>query len=171
MKCDFLAVGLKGASWKSLYLMFLKTGRLGAGSGNRASSRSQWGWEGRPGGVAPCTGWVGPSCSPRLQPPAWAGMLADSRGGVWLHSLQGPHADPSSVLPHSKAAGTCTSMSFSKIFGCAWCSLLCEQAFSSCNEWELLSSCGACASHFGGFSCCRAQALGHTGFSSCATWT
>ena len=56
-------------------------------------------------------------------------------------------------------------------FGCAGCSFLCEQAFSSCNEWELLSSCGACASHFGGFSGCRAWALGHTGFSSCPTWT
>ena len=39
-------------------------------------------------------------------------MLADSRGGVWLHFLQGPHTDPSSVLPHFRADGTCTSMSF-----------------------------------------------------------
>ena len=55
------------------------------------------------------------------------------------------------------------AFSFFNIFGCAGCSFLCEQAFSSCNEWELLSSCGACASHFGGFSGCRAWALGHTG--------
>ena len=32
--------------------------------------------------------------------------------------------------------------------------------FSSCSEQGLLSSCGAWASHCGGFSCCRAQALG-----------
>ena len=37
-----------------------------------------------------------------------------------------------------------------------WC---CEQAFSSCRKWELLSSGGAQASHCSGFSCCRAQAL------------
>ena len=37
---------------------------------------------------------------------------------------------------------------------CAW-------AFSSCGEQGLLSSCGAQASHCGGFSCCRVQALEH----------
>ena len=42
--------------------------------------------------------------------------------------------------------------------------------FSSCSEWELLSSCGARASHCGGFSC-GARALGHTGFSSYGTQT
>ena len=35
---------------------------------------------------------------------------------------------------------------------------------------RLLSSCGAWASHCGGFSYCRAQSLGHSGFSSCHTW-
>ena len=53
------------------------------------------------------------------------------------------------------------------------------QAFSSCGEQELPSSSGAQASVCGGFSRCRAQALGHTasvvvphGFSSCVprTW-
>jgi len=33
-------------------------------------------------------------------------------------------------------------------------------AFSSCTEWGLLSSCSVRSSHYGGFSCCRAQALG-----------
>ena len=33
-------------------------------------------------------------------------------------------------------------------------------AFSSFGEQELLSSCGAQASHCGGFSCCRAWPLG-----------
>ena len=36
---------------------------------------------------------------------------------------------------------------------------LCKQAFSSCGEQGLLSSCGAQASHCGGF-CCGAWALG-----------
>ena len=34
------------------------------------------------------------------------------------------------------------------------------QAFSSHSEWELLSNCGAQASHCGGWSSCRAQVLG-----------
>ena len=54
------------------------------------------------------------------------------------------------------------------IFGCAGSLLV--WAFSSCSEWGLLSSCGAQSSHCGGFSCYRAQALGHTGFSSCDVW-
>ena len=37
------------------------------------------------------------------------------------------------------------------------CSIL---AFSNCDEWGPLSSCGAWVSHCYGFSCCRAQALG-----------
>ena len=44
----------------------------------------------------------------------------------------------------------------------------CAQAFSSCCEWDLLSSCGARASQFSGFSRCRAQALS-MGFSSSGT--
>ena len=36
----------------------------------------------------------------------------------------------------------------------------CMQAFSSCGEWGLLSSCGARASHCYDFPCCRAQVLG-----------
>ena len=39
---------------------------------------------------------------------------------------------------------------------CAW-------AFSSCGKQRLLSSCCVEASHFCGFSCCRAQALGTWG--------
>ena len=42
--------------------------------------------------------------------------------------------------------------------------------FSSCSEQGLLSSCNAWASHSGGFSCCGAQALGHSGFSNGSTW-
>ena len=44
------------------------------------------------------------------------------------------------------------------------------QAFSSCCTQGLLSSCGTLASHGSDLSCCRAQALGPSGFSSCGTW-
>ena len=43
------------------------------------------------------------------------------------------------------------------------------QAFSSCSEQGLLSSCRAKASHCSGF-CCRAQSLGREGSSNCGTW-
>ena len=43
------------------------------------------------------------------------------------------------------------------------------RAFSSCEEWGLLSSGGAQASPCGGFSRCRVQALGCMGFSSSST--
>ena len=36
-------------------------------------------------------------------------------------------------------------------------------SFSSCEKQRLLSSCGGQASHWGGFSCCGARALGHVG--------
>ena len=39
----------------------------------------------------------------------------------------------------------------------------CVQAFSSCGEQRLLSSCVVMASHCGGFSCCRTWALGCVG--------
>lgn len=42
------------------------------------------------------------------------------------------------------------------LFCCVW-------ALSSCGERGLLSSCGARASSWGSFSCCKAWALGHTG--------
>ena len=41
------------------------------------------------------------------------------------------------------------------IFDCSGSSLLCELSSSFC-EQGLLSSCDLQASHFGGFSCCRA---------------
>ena len=39
----------------------------------------------------------------------------------------------------------------------------CMPAFSSCSEQGLLSSYGTWASHYGGFSCYRVQALGRAG--------
>ena len=56
------------------------------------------------------------------------------------------------------------------IFGCAG-SLLLLGLFSSCDEQGPLFSCAACASHCSGFSCCRARALKHLGFSSCDSQT
>ena len=44
----------------------------------------------------------------------------------------------------------------------------CMQAFSSCREQGLLSSC-AWVSHCGGFACFRAWVLGHVGFCSCGS--
>ena len=55
------------------------------------------------------------------------------------------------------------------IFGCAGSLLLCG-LFSRCGEWGLLSSCSMRSSHCGGFSCCRAGALGHAGLSCCSVW-
>ena len=43
-------------------------------------------------------------------------------------------------------------------------------AFFSCGKQGLLSSCNTLASHCGGSTCNGAQALGHTGFSSCDAW-
>ena len=75
------------------------------------------------------------------------------------------------------------------IFGCAGSSLL-PELFPSCGELRLLSRGGAWTCRCGGFSCCRAQALGtwasvvatrgliswgsrtleHAGFSTCGSW-
>ena len=54
-------------------------------------------------------------------------------------------------------------------FGCAGSLLLCG-LFCSYGEQGLLSSCCVRASYCGGFSYCRAQALGHAGFNSCGPW-
>ena len=40
----------------------------------------------------------------------------------------------------------------------------------SCGEWGLLSGGSVLASHCSGFPCWDAQALGHSGLSSCGTW-
>ena len=52
------------------------------------------------------------------------------------------------------------------VFGCAGFLLL-HELFSSCSEQGLHSSCCARAYHWGGFSCCIAQALEPLGLSSC----
>ena len=55
------------------------------------------------------------------------------------------------------------------IYGCAG-SLLLHRLFSTCGKWGLHCNCCAQASHCWGFSCRRAQALGHAGFGSCGSW-
>ena len=55
------------------------------------------------------------------------------------------------------------------IFDCAGSSLL-WRFFSSCSKQGLLYPCSVLASHFSGFSCCRAQTLGYTGFVSHGSW-
>ena len=45
----------------------------------------------------------------------------------------------------------------------------CEQAFCSCGKQGLLFTYVSQASHHGGFSCCRAQAVALMGFSSCGS--
>ena len=42
-----------------------------------------------------------------------------------------------------------------------WRLYSCAEAFSTCREWGLFSSCGAGASHCNSFSCCRPHTLGH----------
>ena len=83
------------------------------------------------------------------------------------------------ILPASKfqvlqLSGMIPLMTFLKVFfffffGCTGSSWL-HRLFSSCSEWRLLSSCGVQASQCSGFSCCQAQTVGHTGFSSCGMW-
>ena len=66
---------------------------------------------------------------------------------------------------------SCMLLFFKKIFLMYVCMYLfmavlglrfCARAFSSCGKWGRGATvrCGARASHCGGFSCCRAQALG-----------
>jgi len=56
------------------------------------------------------------------------------------------------VLPLSLQYALCVCVC---VCGCAVSSLLCG-LFSNCGRLRLLSSSGARASHFGGFSCCKA---------------
>ena len=58
---------------------------------------------------------------------------------------------------------------FFLIFDCARFSLLCG-VYSSCREWELLSSWSVQASHCSGFSCYGAQTLEHADFSGFGAW-
>ena len=68
------------------------------------------------------------------------------------------------LSPRFQVFSTVENITFFKknyvfISGCAGFLLL-QGCFSSCDEWGLLSSCAAKASHCSGFSCFGAQALG-----------
>ena len=54
------------------------------------------------------------------------------------------------------------------IYGCAGSLLFCV-GFLSLGRVGATLRCGVQPSHCGGFFCCRAQALGRTGFSSCGS--
>ena len=58
---------------------------------------------------------------------------------------------------------------FDLFFRLLWISVAMWTLFS-CGEGGLLSSGSVLASHGSGFPGCDAQALGHSGFSSCGTW-
>lgn len=60
-----------------------------------------------------------------------------------------------------------TLLSYSPVVVSGGFSLLCRVGFTF-GGWGLLSSCGVWGSPCGGFSCCRAPALGLLGFSSWA---
>ena len=51
-----------------------------------------------------------------------------------------------------------------------WWVFVATWIFSSCGEQGLLFRCDAWTSHCSGFSCCRKQALGCMGLSSCSPW-
>ena len=56
-------------------------------------------------------------------------------------------------------------------FWSCWVFIAVQGLFSSCREWELLSYCGAQASHYGGFFCFGVRALGCLGFNCHGTWS
>ena len=107
--------------------------------------------------------------------PTWARRVRESWlhwEVCWLQVVQ----DAGSQLIHGVAhAVSCFAVAILKIFFVVLITLflavlgLCRyvQAFSSCSDWGLLSSCSAQASHCCGFSCYGAWALGCVGFSSC----
>ena len=55
-------------------------------------------------------------------------------------------------------------------FGCAKSSLLCADFSVVLTRGGPLCSCGVQASHCGGLSCCRGQALRQAHFSRCCSW-
>ena len=75
---------------------------------------------------------------------------------------------PSFRLDFDANGGATVLLNLYLFIGCAG-SLLLHGPFSSCGKWGLLFRCGTRVSHCGGFSCHRATALRHTGFSSCGT--
>ena len=75
-----------------------------------------------------------------------------------------PIAFPTHMITSYDQKGIIKSLAYrSYLFFLAAQVFIAAQAFSSCSEQGLLFSCGAWASHCGGFSHCRAQALQHAG--------
>ena len=78
----------------------------------------------------------------------------------------GFHMEAPGMILGSRRLGFCLFVYLLAVLG-LFC---CLRAFSSWREWGLLFGCSARASHCGGFSCWRSQALGHEGFSNRGTW-
>ena len=97
-----------------------------------------------------------------LQAPRWTRTLGDT-----IH----PSTRDSQCHQHTKTGITLSGAHalFLYLFLAVLGLCCCVQAFSSCGQQGLLSSCYLQASRCGGFSC-GAQALGSTGFRSCSMW-
>ena len=76
-----------------------------------------------------------------------------------FQSYLGQHLSDGVSIPFREAASYIEKI-FIYLFLAELGLCFCLQAFSSCGDQGLLSSCGAWASHCSGFCCCRAQALG-----------
>ena len=86
---------------------------------------------------------------------SWWPFLMNQSGQAGLRgSLGGPCLSPP---PAKMQENQPFVFIFLSVLGlCCW-----AQAFSSCGDWRLLSSCGPQASHCGGFPCCGSWTLDH----------
>ena len=161
MKVCFVSKGQPPLVWVGVWLQVFKTRIIQ----EILTCSQEWGWQFicrskslLTSNLVPATRHVPQGEEPRNHPtPSPISQIRlKSRG------LQGPDLKP--WVPHWLSS--LKKKFFLFIYGCAGFFLL-PWLFSSCIEWELLSSCSVQASHCGGFSCFRAQVLGPMGFSSC----
>ena len=95
-------------------------------------------------------------------------ISVNSSLNVW-HNLPVKPACPGFLFVGSLGGGFVCLSIYLFLYCCVGSSLLCAGFLSLWRAGATLR-CGSQASHCGDFSCCRAWALGHTGFSSCGTW-
>ena len=102
--------------------------------------------------------------TPNTHSPWWD----TKEGGLWLAALKWSYSSFSFFLSSLLSSFLLSFLLFLSSF-----LLLNFVSFWLCCVFtavcRLLSSCGAQASHFGSLSCCKTQALGHRGFSSCGS--
>ena len=90
---------------------------------------------------------------------------AEVRAGVWDNQMRFSSSSSKTKLELLFNFFFSNLYIYIYLFGCVdlrCCTVTCF----GCGQWWLLSSWGAGPSHWGGFSCCRAQGLRHAGFSS-----